>query len=220
MSAATLAFQPSSCHCNSRCHRSHGCQEDHEEWSQGLQADQGGAQGGGQDQGQQDQGPEEAGSRRHSSRHWATWAGSTGAIGPTARKRRARARHGDWPSRGGPGGPWLPHRRPPHPEVPRVHQLPNFSPQGLHPDPLYPVRHPLAPEPATGRPGLAMVKPPRPGRQHPEARAPSLCPRPPGGFFLKATGHSPMLRGKKVGLHFSMFSPQVHCLHLGFRDLL
>ena len=117
-------------------------------------------------------------------------------------------------------GPWLPHRRPPHPEVPRVHQLPNFSPQGLHPDPLYPVRHPLAPEPATGRPGLAMVKPPRPGRQHPEARAPSLCHRPPGGFFLKATGHSAMLRGKKVGLHFSMFSPQVHCLHLGFRDLL
>ena len=159
-----LPLWPSSCHSDSKCHRSHGCQEDHEERS---------------------------------------------------RKRRTRARHGDGPSRGGSGGPWVAHRRPPHPEVPRVHQLPNFSPQGLYPDPLYPVRNPLAPEPATRRPGLAVVKPARPGRQHPEARARSLCHRPPGGFLLKATGHSPMLRGKKVGVHFSMFSPQVHCLQFG-----
>ena len=201
-----LPLWPSSCHSDSKCHRSHGCQEDHEERSQGLQDNQGGAQ----DHGHQDQGPEEAGSPRHSSMQA---LGHLGWLHCSHWTHDHKAPNG--PSRGGPGGARVAHRRPPHPEVPRVHQVPNFSPQGLYPDPLYPVRNPLAPEPARRRPGLAVVKPPRPGRQHPEARARSFCHPPPGGFLLKATGHSPMLRGKKVGVHFSMFSPQLHCLQFG-----
>ena len=234
-----LPLWPSSCHSDSKCHRSHGCQEDHEERSQGLQDDQGGAQGGAQDHGHQDQGPEEARSRlgeaRHSSRHWATWAGSTAAIGATARKRGTRARHGDGPSRGRPSGPSVAHRRPPHPEVPRVLQLPNFSPQGLYPDPLHRVRNPLAPQPAKRRPGLALVKPARPPVPAPRGQGSNLVPSASRWFFFE--GHRPLAHAlvKKVGVHLSMFSLQVYsrvpiirslaqhpstAYNLGFRGLL